>query len=73
MSQLTFAEAEYAQKKRKTRREVFLEKLEQLLPWKALESTIAAHYASGRAGRPSPIPAVEHAAGSCDAGDLQPE
>lgn len=32
MSQLTFAEAEYAQKKRKTRREVFLEKLEQLLP-----------------------------------------
>ncbi len=32
MSQLTFTEAEYAQKKRKTRREVFLEKLEQLLP-----------------------------------------
>jgi len=52
MSQLTFAEAEYVHKKRKTRREVFLEKLEQLLPWKALESTIAAHYASGRAGRP---------------------
>jgi len=51
---------------------VFLEKLDRLLPWKALESTIAAHYASGRAGRP-PIPAVELAAGSCDAGDPQPE
>ena len=32
MSQLTFAEAEYEHKKRKTRREVFLEKLDQLLP-----------------------------------------
>ncbi|WP_290538824.1 IS5 family transposase [Alcanivorax sp.] len=52
MSQLTFAEAEYEHKKRKTRREVFLEKLDQLLPWKALESTIAVYYASGSTGRP---------------------
>ena len=52
MSQLTFAEAEYEHKKRKTRREVFLEKLDQLLPWKALESTIAVYYASGGSGRP---------------------
>src|SRR5690554_1174773 len=41
MSQLTFAEAEYAIKKRKTRRELVLEKLEVLLPWKQLEAPIA--------------------------------
>lgn len=52
MSQLTFAEAEYAIKKRKTRRELFLEKLEVLLPWKQLEAPIAKHYARGGMGRP---------------------
>ena len=52
MSQLTFAEAEYAIKKRKTRREIFLEKLEKLLPWKQLEAPIIKHYARGGVGRP---------------------
>lgn len=52
MSQLTFAEAEYAIKKRKTRRELFLEKLEVLLPWNQLEAPIARHYARGGMGRP---------------------
>lgn len=52
MSQLTFAEAEYAIKKRKTRREIFLEKLDKLLPWKQLEAPIARHYSRGGAGRP---------------------
>lgn len=37
MSQLTFAEAEYANKKRKTRREKFLEKMDELMPWARLE------------------------------------
>jgi IS5 family transposase len=37
MSQLTFAEAEYDNKKRKTRREIFLERMEGLIPWKKLE------------------------------------
>ena len=32
MIQLTFAEAEYATKKRKTGREVFLEKMDALIP-----------------------------------------
>lgn len=59
MSQLTFAEAEYDNKKRKTRREVFLDKLDQLLPWKALESTIAVYYASNKTGRPAyPLPSM---------------
>ena len=32
MSQLTFAEAEYEGKKRKTRREKFLERMDSLIP-----------------------------------------
>lgn len=41
MIQLTFAEAEYAHKKRKTRREIFLEKMEVLIPWKNLEKKLS--------------------------------
>jgi hypothetical protein len=59
MSQLTFAEAEYANKKRKTRREVFLERMEVLIPWKRLEKKIARYYATGNGGRPSyPLPTM---------------
>lgn len=52
MSQLTFAEAEYENKKRKTRREVFLERMDGLMPWKVLEKKIAKHYPKGENGRP---------------------
>lgn len=52
MSQLTFAEAEYENKKRKTRREVFLERMDELMPWKAMEKKIAKHYPKGENGRP---------------------
>lgn len=52
MSQLTFAEAEYANKKRKTRREVFLEKLDRLIPWQKLEKALAKGYPKGANGRP---------------------
>src|SRR5690554_8051349 len=52
MTQLTFAEAEYATKKRKTRREVFLEKMDELIPWKQIEKKLSKHYHKGRTGRP---------------------
>ncbi len=52
MTQLTFAEAEYATKKRKTRREIFLEKMDALIPWKQLEKKLSKHYHRGRIGRP---------------------
>ena len=52
MTQLTFAEAEYATKKRKTRREVFLEKMDSLVPWKQIEKKIRRHYHKGKTGRP---------------------
>ena len=47
MSQLTFAEAEYQNKKRKTRREIFLEKMDAIIPWKRLENRAAKHYPKG--------------------------
>jgi len=36
MGQISFSDAEYAGKRKKTRREVFLEEMEQVVPWKAL-------------------------------------
>ena len=37
MHQPTFASVEFEQKKRKTRRERFLERLDALVPWRELE------------------------------------
>ncbi len=56
MTQLTFAEAEYAIKKRKTRREAFLEKMDTLIPWNKFEQQLSRHYAKGTVGRkPYPL------------------
>jgi len=52
LSQLTFSEAEFVNKKHKTRREEFLERMEKLIPWKRLEKKIAKHYPKGENGRP---------------------
>ncbi|SEL78891.1 transposase, IS5 family, partial [Atopomonas hussainii] len=43
--QKTFSEAEYAGKKKLTRRDRFLSDLEQLTPWTLLEAQIAPFYA----------------------------
>ena len=51
MSQLTFAEAEYEGKKRKTRREKFLERMDSLIPWEKLEKQLARKYSKGKVGR----------------------
>jgi IS5 family transposase len=56
MDQLTFAEAEYNAKKRKTRREKFLEQMDTLIPWKQLERKIQRHYPKNGQGRhPYPL------------------
>ena len=52
MDQLSFAEAEYEHKRRKTRREEFLEEMETLIPWKKLESKIRPYYPDNQTGRP---------------------
>jgi transposase, IS5 family len=50
--QASFADLDYTRKKRQTRREVFLEEMEVVVPWSALLSRIEPHYPkSGRRGR----------------------
>jgi len=56
MDQIGFAELEYNQKRRKTRREKFLEKMEKLIPWDKLENQIEPFYPKvGNGRRPYPL------------------
>lgn len=51
--QISFSEAEYAKKKKQTRRELFLSKMEQVVPWTRLMEVIEPYYPrSGKRGRP---------------------
>ncbi|MBS0425941.1 MAG: IS5/IS1182 family transposase, partial [Proteobacteria bacterium] len=44
ISQMSFSDAEYAGKRKKTRREVFLEEMELVVPRKVLLKIIEPHY-----------------------------
>ena len=56
MEQSTFAELEPDAKKRRTRREVFLEQMDALIPWGRLEARIEPFYPkAGRGRRPYPL------------------
>jgi len=50
-SKISFSEAEYAGKRKKTRREVFLVEMEQVVPWIALLKVIEPHYPVAGRGR----------------------
>ena len=50
--QTSFAQAEFAEKKKVTRREKFLARMEAVLPWARLLAVIAPHYPKGERGRP---------------------
>jgi hypothetical protein len=52
MGQITFSGAKYQNKKRKTRREIFLERMDKLIPWNQLEKKVAHYYPKGQNGRP---------------------
>ena len=56
MEQATFSELDHDLKKRRTRREVFLEKMDRLVPWDRLEKRIEPFYPkAGRGRRPYPL------------------
>ena len=56
MDQPTFSDLEYQGKKRKTRRELFLERMDGLIPWQVLEDRIRPHYPkAGNGRRPYPL------------------
>ena len=49
--QLSFAQSEYAMKKKVTRRERFLGEMEEVVPWERLMEVIKPHYPKGERGR----------------------
>jgi IS5 family transposase len=50
--QMSFAQSEYAGKKKMTRRERFLAEMEKVVPWGRLVAVIEPHYPKGERGRP---------------------
>src|SRR5512137_1884712 len=50
--QTTFAHAEFAAKNKITRREKFLARMEEVIPWARLLAVIEPHYPKGQRGRP---------------------
>ena len=51
MSQMSFSEAEYAGKRKRTRREVFLAEMDKVVPWDALLALIEPTYPKAGKGR----------------------
>jgi IS5 family transposase len=51
-TQQTFSDIEYSARKRVSRREIFLQKMDALIPWAELEAVIRPHYYAGKRGRP---------------------
>ena len=59
MNQPTFADLDYESKKRKTRREKFLERMDGLIPWEEVEERIRPFYPNaGRGRRPYELSAM---------------
>ena len=59
MEQVSFAELEHDHKKKKTRRELFLVRMNGLIPWKRLVQKIKPHYPkAGRGRHPYPLSAM---------------
>lgn len=52
MKQQTLSDIEYSNRKRKTKREEFLDSMDQIIPWDQWIDLIRAYYPSGRRGRP---------------------
>ena len=56
MNQLSFADTEFTSKRRKTRKELFLSRMDELIPWQQLENQIEPFYPkAGNGRRPYPL------------------
>lgn len=53
MSQMTFSDYEYSLRKRKTKREEFLEIMDEIIPWDEWVDFVRPYYPDGRRGRPT--------------------
>ena len=52
MNQQTFSDIEYSNRRKKTKREEFLDSMDEIIPWDYWIELIRAHYPSGKRGRP---------------------
>src|SRR6476646_9533203 len=67
MDQLSFASLDYAAKKKRTKRDVFLAEMAAVVPWVALEAVIEPHYPrAGPTGGRRPFPLA------CSSGTISP-
>ena len=53
MSQMTFSDFEYSNRKKKTKREEFLDVMEDIIPWDEWVEFVRPYYPNGRRGRPT--------------------
>ena len=53
MSQMTFSDFEYSNRKKKTKKEAFLDVMEEIIPWDEWVAIIKPYYPSGKRGRPT--------------------
>ncbi len=51
MPQLSFGDIEYINRRRKPKRELFLEQMDKIIPWSDWVNMIAAYYPSGKRER----------------------
>ena len=51
--QITFTDVEYGNRKRTTKREEFLNKMDDIIPWEAWVDMIRPYYPKGEHGRPA--------------------
>ena len=53
MSQITFSNVEYGNRKRTTKREEFLDIMEEIIPWEEWVEFVSPHYPDSKRGRPT--------------------
>ena len=53
MSQMTFSDYEYSMRKRKTKREEFLDIMNEIIPWDEWTELVRPYYPNGKRGRPA--------------------
>ena len=68
MSQTTFSDIEYSNRKRVTKREEFLDIMEEIIPWEEWVEFVRPYYPAGKRGRPAK--GIEKNAQDVSASDL---
>ena len=53
MSQMTFSDYEYSLRKRRTKREEFLDIMNEIIPWEEWTEFVRPYYPNGKRGRPT--------------------